>query len=541
LHSKFQEIQMLVFRSTAITTLALATALALPIAAQGQGKQCAVDEGKPSEVARAYLAISQVANAGADTNTAEIEGKLSGAVRSLTQGNTSDNPVGHAYELGKLFTLWSMQPNVPMIVNRGRIGLSTDPTGTINLAAAVDSQFSIVEKAAPECASETIKWRSQKPWINLVNGAIGELNAGAYDSAKVHAQWSLYFNATAPYGFMVLAQVAQHQQHLDSAVTLFQRTVALARTDSTYNNVKWQSEMNLGQLAAGVVDTAKDPAVKARFAEAARTSFQALANDSTASAAFRQNAQSAMIQVSLAMGDTASAKAAYQPQLNDPTKFTFNQLIQAGVAAAHANDDDAARTLFRSAYVANPYHRDALSNLAIYEIKAQHYDSALTLVTRLNNVDPDGSNGRLSVLTYAGIAKQYAELNKDIVARYKTAKSAKLKKQLTDSAALTTDSNSVYTDLAVKANARADSMPVNVAFTEFSNVKDTVTLAGTITNNTPNEQTYNIKLEFLNTSGDVVASQTQTVGPVAGKATGHFTATVTAPGVAAFKYEPLDH
>ncbi|MGH7669161.1 MAG: hypothetical protein ACRENQ_06665, partial [Gemmatimonadaceae bacterium] len=355
---------MLVFRSTAITTFMLATALALPAAAQqASSKSCNVDEGKPSEVTRAYLAVSQVAGAGADAKPAELEAKLSSAVRQLTEGGSAENPVGHAFELGKLLVLWAMQPDVPTIVNRGRLGFTSNPDSTINLAMAVDSSFSIVEKAMPECASETIKWRAQKPWITLVNGAIQELNAGAIDSAELHATWSLSFDRTAPYGYMVLAQVAQHRQQTDSAIALFQKTIALASTDSTYNNVKWQSELNLGQLASSAADAAQDPAAKTRYDGVAKATFTALANDTTASSAYRESARSSMVQVSLAMGDTASAKAAYQAQLADPSKFSFNELIQAGVAAAHAKDEDAARQLFHSAYVANPYHRDALSNL----------------------------------------------------------------------------------------------------------------------------------------------------------------------------------
>lgn len=529
---------MLVFRTTAITSIMLATALALPAAAQ-QSKQCSVDEGKPSEIARAYLTISQIASAGADAKPEEVESKLSGAVRMLLQGNTADNPVGHAYELGKLMVLWSMQPNVPIIANRGRLGFTTNTDSTINIAKAVDSAFTVVEKAMPECASETIKWRSQKPWITLVNGSIQELNAGAVDSAEEHAKWSLYFNSTAPYGYMVLAQVAERRQQTDTAIALFQKTIELASADTLYNNVKWQSELNLGQLASNAADAATDPTAKLKYDGIARTTFQTLANDTTASSSYRESARSSLVQVSLSMGDTASAKAAYQAQLSDPSKFTFNQLIQAGVAAARANDDNSARQLFHSAYVSNPYHRDALSNLAIYDIRAQQYDSALVLVNRLKEVDPDGNNGRLATLTYAGIAKRYADLNKDIVARYAKAKGAALKKVLTDSAALTTDSNRVYTDLAVKANAASDSMPEVVAFTEFSNVNDKVTLGGTITNHSTTAKTYTMKVDFLDKTGAVVASQQQTVGPVAPGAAGQFSVTATAPGITAFKYAPL--
>ncbi len=97
----------------------------------------------------------------------------------------------------------------------------------------------------------------------------------------------------------------------------------------------------------------------------------------------------------------------------------------------------------------------------------------------------------------------------------------------------------MYTDLAVKANASADSMPVVVAFTEFSNASDKVTLGGTITNHTATAQTYTMKVDFLDNKGAVVTSQQQVVGPVAPQSAGQFSITVTAPGITAFKYAPL--
>ncbi len=143
------------------------------------------------------------------------------------------------------------------------------------------------------------------------------------------------------------------------------------------------------------------------------------------------------------------------------------------------------------------------------------------------------------MFTYAGLAKKYADLNHDIVARFNKSKDAKLRKVLTDSAELTTDSNKVYTDLAVKMNLSADSVPVSVHFTEFSNADNKVTLAGSITNQTGADKTYALKVDFLDHKGNVVATQQASVGPVAGHGSGTFTVTVTAPGITAFRYAPL--
>ena len=530
---------MLVIRSTAITSLMLAGVLALPAAAQ-QPKACAVDEGKPANVARAYLTVSQVASATPAAPVPDAKKRLMAAVESLTKpvpaGKTVENPVGSAYELGKLLVLWSVQPGVPLESNRGLLGYASDPAGSLNLPAAIDSEFTIVETAMPECESETLKWRSQKAWLTLVNGSIQELNAGSLDSADLHAHESMVLNHRAPYGYMVMAQVAQRRNQTDHAIDLFRKTIAAA-SDTSYAEVRYQSLVNLGNIAQQAAET--DAAASAKYLPIAKEAYSTLYRDTTASSGYRIQAGGGLVDVYLAMHDTASAKALYQGQITNPSAYTFNDLVQAGVWASRVGDSDGSMKAFEAAYQMNPYHRDALSNLALIELKSNHFDKALMLVNRLQSVDPDGNNGRLLVYTYAGLAKMFADSNKSVVARYAKSKSPKVKQILTDSASLTTDSNRVYTDLALKANSAADSMPVLVTFSQFSNVDNAVTLTGSIENKTDASKTYTMKVDFLDKTGAVVVSQTATVGPVASKASGRFSVTATAPGIMAFKYAPL--
>src|SRR5213075_879428 len=66
-----------------------------------------------------------------------------------------------------------------------------------------------------------------------------------------------------------------------------------------------------------------------------------------------------------------------------------------------------ATTLFQAAYEKNPYHRDALSNLAIMLLRADQHAKALPLAQRLVSVEPNNpENLQLLVLSYAGIAKR---------------------------------------------------------------------------------------------------------------------------------------
>ncbi|HVZ77951.1 MAG TPA: tetratricopeptide repeat protein [Gemmatimonadaceae bacterium] len=528
---------MPLFRTTAVTGLVLAAALAVPAAAQE--KSCSVDEGKPSEVARAYLTLSQVV-ANQAAKPADQERQLAGAVKALTE-KTGDveNPVGHAFELGKALVLFSIQPDIPLNVKRSTLGYTTNPDGMINLPAAIDSAFSVVEKAMPECESETIKWRSQKAWITLVNGSIQALNADELDSAETRASQSLLFNKKPPYGYMVLGQVAARRKQTDNAISYFQKTVAAAGNDSTYNEVKFSTLQNLAATASEAADAASDAATKAKYYGVAKDAYAQLVKEAPATSSYAEAAKSGLVRVSLAAGDTASVRASYAQLVANPGNYTYNEIVNAGVSAFRANDYDAATKLFQAAHEMNPFHRDALANLSSLLIRNKEYAKALPLTKRLMEVDPDGDNSRLLMLAYAGLAKEYGAANKDLVARFNKTKDAKLKKAILDSATLTADSNKVYTDLAVKLNASADSQPVKVTFNEFSNVNNKVTLAGTIENNSTTDKTFTIKVDFLDKSGATVTSQSATVGPVPGQGAGKFSITVTAPNISAFKYAPI--
>ena len=101
------------------------------------------------------------------------------------------------------------------------------------------------------------------------------------------------------------------------------------------------------------------------------------------------------------------------------------------------------------------------------------------------------------------------------------------------------DSTRAFTDSALKYNAVSDSLPVKVAFTEFTPGEAKTTLAGTVLNKSAAAKSYVIKFEFLDKTGAVVAAQEVNVGPVQPNASAGFSATGTAAGIAAFRYAPL--
>src|SRR5437868_6547179 len=129
--------RMPVSYSPMIRGLGLTAALAGFAHAQAT-KGCEINEGRPAAVGRATYAVQIAQSANPETAARQ----LSAAVKSLTENVAqTDNPVGRNFVLGKALVLWTMQPNIGLTSKRGPLGYTTDPEGTIDLAAAIDTAF----------------------------------------------------------------------------------------------------------------------------------------------------------------------------------------------------------------------------------------------------------------------------------------------------------------------------------------------------------------------------------------------------------------
>jgi hypothetical protein len=125
-------------------------------------------------------------------------------------------------------------------------------------------------------------------------------------------------------------------------------------------------------------------------------------------------------------------------------------------------------------------------------------------------------------------------------------RAATVQKAYIDSAAKTqpvlkalADSSKGLIDSALKYNDLMQKLPAKVSFTEFTPTEASVTLGGTITNNSDAEKSFTVKFEFVDKTGAVAASQTVNVGPVPAHQSAAFKTTAAAPSVVAFRYAPL--
>lgn len=529
---------MLATAKKALMPILLSAAATAVAGAQQKPKECSIDENKPTEISRALLSLQFAQNAKTPDDAAK---QLKSAVSTLEKADKSKNPVGLNFEMGKTLVMWLSQPNMTAVTTRGALGFTQNPTQRIDIVASIDSSFGTVEKAMPECASQTAAWRAQKGWVTMINDAIGQLNADHPDSAEMLAKRSLVLNPNAPYGYMVLGNLAQKKNQPRQAIDYFKQTVEKSGTDSTYADLRRQTMLTAAQLAAQAAETAT-PADKPAYLADAKWGFETLSKDPNAGN-YAEQAKAGLASLASAAGDTAAVRATYASMLANPSASSFQQLLNAGVGLARAKDVPGATTMFEAAYKKNPYHRDVLYNLAIMYMNEDQYAKAVPVVRQLVAIDPsNGDNYKLFTISYANEQKRFSARNKVYVDTAKKlekktdAKSARLLKAFADSARFYFDSAKFVSDSALRYNTIADGLPVKVQFNQFAPAEDKTTLGGTVSNGSDQSQTYTIKFDFLDLSGKTIASETATVGPVAAGQSAPFKVTGTGAGIAAFKY-----
>src|SRR5438045_1874453 len=118
-----------------------------PLAAQS-APSCDPTANTKGDIAKAQFSMTRAIAAAEKGNPTR---DLQEVLRLAESGN--DNPTARAYLRGEAYLVYLMQPNAQAVVPRSALGLTNNPTGTVDLYAGADSAFSIVEKASPECVT----------------------------------------------------------------------------------------------------------------------------------------------------------------------------------------------------------------------------------------------------------------------------------------------------------------------------------------------------------------------------------------------------
>jgi tetratricopeptide (TPR) repeat protein len=485
--------------------VSLGALVALPLAAQTTPSTCDPTANTKGDIAKAQFSLSRaVSGAEKGTSTKDIQDVL----RLVDSGN--DNPVARNYLRGEAYVLYLMQPNVSPVVPRSALGYTTNPTATIDLFAAADSAFSAVERANPECVSTVEQWRQQKPWLNTLNAAISALNASQLDSAEIFAKRSLLLDRHAPYAYSVLGSIAENRKDWTAANEYWKQALTAAGTDTSYADVRTKTMYEMASAASTRADEATGAAQRAAARDAIKAwqDYIGVANNDLLLA-------DAIDQVShmySTAGDSAAASAIYAPMLANSSKYGELALVHAGVVASRFGHQADATRLFDAASAQNPYSRDVINNLAATYIQNNEYAKAFPLIDKLVAMDPSNpDNYLLYAFAYQGL--------------YKGTKDKKLQK--------------IYTDSLVYWNGKSENLPVKLIVAEFSRHPNETSLSGSVENRGTTSKTYNLSFDLLDKSGNVIDTQTTTLGPVAPKSTQKFTIKSAKGGVYGYRYKPL--
>ncbi|MEO8910765.1 MAG: FxLYD domain-containing protein [Gemmatimonadaceae bacterium] len=478
---------------------------ATPLVAQNNAQACDPTANTKGDIAKAQFSLTR-AMAAADKGdpTKNLQDVI-----HLTE-NGDDNPTARAFLRGETYIVYMMKPNTPSVVQRSALGFSSNPTGTIDLFAAADSSFAVVEKALPECRPLMTQWRQQKPWLTTLNGAITALNANQIYSAEFLAKRALILDRHAPYAYSVLGSVAQNRKDWAAANNYWKQTLEAAGTDTAYADVRAKTMYELAAAGSAKADAATGAAKRAAAREAIKPWQDYIANSNND--VLLSDALDNAARMYTAAGDSALVPTLYAPMLGNPSKYGELTLVHAGVVATRNGHPDDATKLFDAARAQNPYSRDVINNLAATYIQTNEFPKAFPLIDKLIAMDPSNpDNPLLYAFAYRGM--------------YKATKDKKLQK--------------TYTDSLIYWNNKSENAPVKLSVTEFSRRLNGTTLGGTVENRGTTPKTYTLSVDLLDKTGTVLDTQTVTVGPVAPKSSKTFTIESTKGGAFGFRYKPL--
>jgi tetratricopeptide (TPR) repeat protein len=314
----------------------------------------------------------------------------------------------------------------------------------------------------------------------------------------------------APYAYSVLGSVAQNRKNWAAANEYWKQTLTAAGTDTTYADVRSKTMYEIAAAASEKADAATGAAKRAAAREAIKPwqDYMASANSDLAFADAIDNTARMYVDA----GDSVSVPTIYAPVLANPSKYGEQTLVHAGVVATRNGRHADGAKLFEEAVARNPYSRDAINNLAATYIQSNQSPKAFPLIDRLIVLDPSNpDNPMLYAFAYQSL--------------YKGTKDKKLQK--------------TYTDSLVYFNNKSDNAKVKLAVNEFSRRPNETLLGGSIENRDKTSKTYNLTVEFLDKSGNVIGTETTTVGPVAPKASGSFRIKSDKGGAYGYRYKPL--
>jgi tetratricopeptide (TPR) repeat protein len=524
---------------------ALGTVLLAPAALAAQAAACNIELGKPGQVKDANNALAKAALFQGKPD--QVTNAAKEAFSKLQKDEAkviAQNPVGRAMVMGMAFVELASLPGGTAPMSRATIGLPGE--GDIDLVAAADSMFDLVEAGNAACRDQTEEYR-RKVYAALVNESVNMYNAQNVDSAAALATrgLSIYDGYKLAYiAYNIQGNVRQSKDDLNGAVESFTKMTDLMKGDTALVEERKSTMTNLAQMMLGHAETLEGEAKTAKVKQA-MDFLQKYLEEFPGDA----KAEGAMARAQIMSGDAGAAERVFGAMAANPDRYTPDQLFEAGVNAARADKNKEAVSLFEAGLKKNPYARDALFNVALTLQKVERTADAESYIRRLIDVDPENPE-----------AYQIFALNYQTTARGQKVVIDSLRKVALDAAndkkTTTAQKNAVAARVKAEVEPREEAYKATndsllKYFNRYQNAKAKVTfnlwshdgakhvLAGNVDNLGEAPADFVVKFDFIDASGKVIASKEAALAGIAAKGSKSFRVEVDGEGIIAFKYAPF--
>lgn len=495
----------------------------------GVAPACPLDANAPKELAMMELPLQRARTA---TSPEARQSALREIMKELDTKpeRFAKNPGGYNLRMTQVIAMWAQEPGIGYTPTRGAIGMVTNPGEKIDLIVKLDESFKAIVAALPSCESDVKALRQNEVWLAATRRALDAGNSGELDTAEVYAKRSLMLSTESPYPYYVMANVANQRKDRAAAMENWKKVITVSGADTSYRELKNSSLylLSVNQLEAAEAATGAQQQALAKDASASFKALMAATPDSPDAPNIMQSWADAL---KLA-GDSAAIPGIYAGMLAKPAGYTDVALTMAGVIATRINKTDDAIALNEAAIAKNPNARDALRNLAATYYGKDQFEKMFAPSKKLVEIDPNNYDGWM-MFAYAsqGLAKGV--------------KSPDVKKGVAPTAAqraaidAASAEKKAWNDSTLKYMGIADGLPVKVDVASFQRGGKEVSLSLQFQQVAATDGTYNVTVEFLDASGAVAGSATQSVGPIKKGESKTVAFKAAASNVAAYRYKPL--
>ncbi|MFQ5704405.1 MAG: tetratricopeptide repeat protein [Gemmatimonadales bacterium] len=359
-----------------------------------------------------------------------------------------------------------------------------------------DSAFGKVEKMVPDCADD-IDYYRETAWVTHVNSGIDSLQSGAMEGAKDEFRAANAIYKTANVSYFYLGSIFGDELETDSALYYFRKVIDIGEADEEHLDNYQKAVSNMAVLFAGLEqwDSAAVWYRKVRDLDPSNT-----------------DALLGMAQAYDEMGDSVAALATYDSVLANKEALSAIDLFGTGNKLFAADKFELAVQAFEAGLEKNPFHRDALYNLA------NTYLAILTAGGR------SGEDKNAMAAAMDKVARRVISLDPQNRAALRLLAAAHQMRGMEDS--------------TKAVLARVDKLRYEVNVDISQQIRGGYTLRGRVVNlRARSTSVPAITFEFLDKDGNVVSTQTVAAATLASKKSKRFSFTQAGAGIVAWRYK----